>query len=129
MTTQKERFQDYFNRAYTGLAKQDWKQSKYPAEFVACKYRGPDGLKCAVGHLVDDKQAAVMEHYGVIDKVPRQHNPFPEEDLAFLKGLQIRHDFGSPVKGRQGMMFGYIKDAFIAFAANNGLTIPELDNT
>ncbi len=45
--------QEIFNLAYTGLHGQGWRQS-VNAE-GGCMYRGPVGLKCAIGHCIDDQ--------------------------------------------------------------------------
>lgn len=43
---------------YKGLAAQDWKPSIFVGVGgdVKCKYRGINGRKCAVGHLIPDEQ-------------------------------------------------------------------------
>lgn len=41
----------------TGLAGQNWKQSTTTGgKYGGCAYRGGDGLKCAVGHLIPDDE-------------------------------------------------------------------------
>ena len=46
--------QGLLDKMPTGLAKQGWLQSRYP-DGRGCCYRGPDGLKCAVGHVIPDE--------------------------------------------------------------------------
>lgn len=45
--------QQIFDKAVTALLKQN-QRSGDPGSYAGCQYRGPNGLKCAVGHLIDD---------------------------------------------------------------------------
>lgn len=50
----KEALQQVFDKAYLGLKAQGFERSH---ENATCLYRGPDGKKCAIGHVIPD------EHY------------------------------------------------------------------
>ncbi|WP_353645740.1 hypothetical protein [Mesorhizobium sp. WSM2239] len=53
--------QEIFNTVYLGLAAQDFRQS-YDDDTDQCAYRGPNNLKCAIGHLIpDDKYHPEMD--------------------------------------------------------------------
>lgn len=57
-----------------------------------CKYRGPDGLKCIVGHMLSDEQYdPKMENLGVQSLVKRYEIDFGC-DLTLLSSLQSAHD-------------------------------------
>lgn len=45
--------QEAFDKAYAGLSAQGFAQSSLGDR---CKYRGPDGRRCAVGHLIPDDE-------------------------------------------------------------------------
>jgi hypothetical protein len=53
MTNLLERKQEFFTRAYLGLASQGFEQSMGE---VSCLYRGPGGRKCAIGWSITDEQ-------------------------------------------------------------------------
>ncbi len=48
--------QEAFDIAYKGLAAQGFRRSIVADESdaMSCRYRGPNGLKCAIGHLIPD---------------------------------------------------------------------------
>lgn len=59
--------QEIFDKAALGVLNQG-KRSVDGSE--RCLYRGPNGLKCAVGHLVDNEAIAKeMDYYGSISSV------------------------------------------------------------
>lgn len=65
---------------------------------ISCLYRGPNGLKCAVGILItDDEYSEEMECKSV--DVLIDENLLPErliEHSYFLQQLQKIHDSGQP---------------------------------
>lgn len=57
-----------------------------------CKYRGPDGLKCAVGHMLSDEEyKPEMENVGVKSLVTLYKLDF-SYDITLLRALQSAHD-------------------------------------
>jgi hypothetical protein len=85
---------------------------------VDCLYRGPDGRKCAIGHLIpDDVYDPEMEGRGItttattsrIRKFLVSQGWDSVEDIYFLLGLQEIHDNAS-------MSRDFIND-FIEYAA------------
>ena len=63
--------QEFFNEAYLGLINQ-MKQSRHEDNDKICLYRGPNGLKCAIGHALPDSDlfntiACNMNSYNYAD--------------------------------------------------------------
>lgn len=57
-----------------------------------CKYRGPDGLKCAVGHILSDEEySPEMENLGV-QLLAKVYEIDFGCDLTLLSALQSAHD-------------------------------------
>jgi hypothetical protein len=67
---------------------------------AACRYRGDEGCKCAIGHLIpDDKYDPAMETLRVaslIQKFPAiredMGDPETDGDINFLQQCQFMHD-------------------------------------
>lgn len=54
--------QDVFNNAYIGMLRQNRRSAK-SLHGNQCLYRGPNGLKCAIGHSIPDElYSASMEN-------------------------------------------------------------------
>jgi hypothetical protein len=85
------------------------KQRSTPADSDLCLYRGPNGLKCSIGCLIDDRQyTEEMENKEVsqlmVDRKQRVGVRFRESigygngekptdtEIAFLQALQDLHD-------------------------------------
>jgi hypothetical protein len=90
--------QEIFNRVYTGLKAQGFKRSlSGPDDAVSrCRYRGEDGLKCAIGHLIpDEKYEEGLE--GLCASVVEVRNASGTSgiDWNFLDDLQVCHDEGN----------------------------------
>lgn len=91
--------QEIFNRVATHLLRQGAKSM----DGDICRYRGPNGLKCAVGCLIDDAHYTPdIEGIGVLD-APSLHEklhdaleasgvPAGLETLRMLDALQAIHD-------------------------------------
>lgn len=123
--------QDAFNRAVAGLKAQGWKRSGeargpyVPTEddemSFQCKYRGPDGTKCAVGHLIPDhlyeetienmsvmlmfeERPEIAEHIGAhsygqelfLSKLQAAHDCYVSEDPAQMREMlrKVAEEFG-----------------------------------
>jgi hypothetical protein len=58
-----------------------------------CRYRGPEGRKCGVGHLISDEQYSEdMEGRGVSQLVAKLFPGINAGDINFLSRLQYIHD-------------------------------------
>lgn len=98
-TTKTMTRQETFNKAYRFILKQG-KQSKIEDE---CQYRGPDGLMCAAGCLIED---AHYQKYFEGNALDQDSDPqawegiglalalsgVDKEDLHMVRDLQIVHD-------------------------------------
>ncbi len=106
--------QEAFNKVYLGLKGQNFKRSH---DGSYCKYRGPHGLKCAVGHLIpDDKYSEHMESASmgfILEAIG-----IPADDYTFYDSLQSCHDMSKP-----GEMDGRLK----LFAREWNLIVPDVE--
>lgn len=88
--------QEIFNKVAFHLLSQN-KKSRTKIE---CLYRGPDGLKCAIGCLIPDEDySSKFEGYGLKRAEEWSElgeyflkNNYTEENLYFMKELQLIHD-------------------------------------
>jgi hypothetical protein len=68
----------------------------YSTSLNTCVYRGPNGTKCAVGHLIpdeiynDDMEGLNVKSLSGIDGVPEYFRD--NKILKFLSDLQMLHD-------------------------------------
>lgn len=102
--------QTAFNKAYLGLKAQGFERSANP-NYGLCLYRGPNGLKCAIGHIMSNEQ-----YSGESVRL----NSYCIElglDYYFAKRLQLAHDNALDSSGVEYAL----KNVAIAY----GLTIPE----
>lgn len=115
----KEALQQAFDKAYLGLKAQGFERS-YGNDI--CLYRGPDGKKCALGHLIPDDQ---YRHDMEAKSVHTINNLFPNalpEGLRDLDGrralnaLQRCHDFAVDAAD--------MRDRLVHFAEMHDLTVP-----
>ena len=90
-------------RSMAGLAGQGGKSRRYDptADMFECLYRGPRGLKCAIGHCIDDEfydeglEGHVVSDDCITDAVIRSNpnlDPSIALSIAFLERLQNSHD-------------------------------------
>ena len=107
--------QEAFTAAFLGLKAQGFRQAAIPDG--PCAYRTPDGLKCALGHLIpDDKYRPDMESWGVNDLLENQVLT-PQGPRNLLYQLQAIHDTTpNPDK---------LQNRLRAFAAANHLEVPQ----
>ena len=107
--------QQIFNKAYLGLKSQDFKKSSNGA---VCMYRGPKGLKCAIGHCIDDKYYQLsMESLEIGNLCNNYEGLFNSEQIPFLKKLQETHDWSDSPDD--------MKNKFYILATEYSLTVPE----
>lgn len=118
--------QDIFNAAYLGLKAQGFKMSLRNG---GCAYRGLNGLRCAVGHVIPD---ALYD--------PEMEGDSAESDLVrkalaaigadghvqFLSQLQCVHDFEYDYRGRTAPL-PPMDERLREFALERGLTVPADD--
>lgn len=127
--------QEMFNKAYLGLAGQKFEKS---SKAGVCLYRGPDGKKCAVGHLIDDAHyTEELEHKAAYQPMVRKALeasgvpvPVPppgvdeSKETKLLNAMQLAHDVQAfqdfdnteiPLKGKLAKV-----------AADFNLTVPEI---
>ena len=59
-----------------------------------CLYRGPNGLRCAIGHcMTDDEYRASWDRRGTSSSMVKEHvSLLRDMDPIFLSGLQFAHD-------------------------------------
>ena len=127
--------QEMFTKVWLGLQAQGWRQSIIG---TTCRYRGPEGLKCAIGHLIpDDKYQSDWESSSIGYLLGR----FPllvglhvtQEDVAFLEHLQRAHDqyairleLDEESKGKAELRkFDDMRAAFLELASLHNLSVPK----
>ncbi len=83
--------QEGFNKAVAGLASQGFQQS---ISGETCLYRGPDGRRCGIGWLIENKDyKSILEGRSVDDAdVMAAANINDQEDRHFFYRLQKAHD-------------------------------------
>lgn len=107
--------QEIFDIAYRGLKSQGFRRSTNGRE---CRYRGPSGLRCAVGHLIaPENYKRRFEGQPASDIAILAAANVTHDDATFLEDLQKCHDRGGSSKMMQANLY--------EFAQKHGLTIPE----
>lgn len=116
--------QQVFNQAFRGLRKQGWKKS-VAADGTTCMYRGPNGLRCAIGHAIpNSRYMKKFEEYSVINGTILRaalgvgtgySGPIDLHGVLF--SLQNCHD---SARGRKDM-----ERSMLEFAQRYGLTVPK----
>lgn len=104
--------QYYFNKMYRGLAAQGWKLST--DKYGSCVYRGKQGRKCAIGHIIPDHIACKNEGLSLraLGIVVRH------EVFKLLQAAQVAHDISTGPAEMQ--------EKFVVLAAKHKLTVPTL---
>ena len=121
----KEVRQELFNRSVAGLAGQDFIRSFDISKrgFVGngCVYRGPNGTKCAIGHLIPDEKYNPLVDSGQYDTkevCEKAGLPVLHYSDTFYGQLQECHDQGVvPQEMRR-----YLRD----FGIRHCLELPEV---
>lgn len=94
--------QQLFNKSYLGLKAQGFERSVLPFRNRTCVYRGPRGLKCAIGHCIPDEEySPSLEGYGasnicVLEILDRH---FPGHHVGLPALLQSIHDLANSPQG------------------------------
>lgn len=115
--------QEIFDVAYKGLASQGFRQSR-SSNIGGCAYRGENGLKCAVGHLIDDANYSEgLEGLAANDSSVLHAARLSNYHADLLEDIQDAHDgddFLSSVKPE------WMKARLSDVAAKHGLQVPEV---
>jgi hypothetical protein len=86
--------QEMFNKAWHGVIEQGG--PSVARETDACVYRGENGFRCGIGHLIADDIALRWDKggYGVssLEAIQLVEAGFTPRDRAFLTALQNAHD-------------------------------------
>lgn len=122
-------FQEAFDKAYNGVIAQGGPSNTRPGGH--CIYRGPDGKKCGVGHLLDDdkvwRESSTPTSPENLDAVA---DMFPGEPpyraQNFLEEIQSAHDYAANATENYGVDFiDEFKLRMDAVALEFGLEIPK----
>lgn len=82
--------QKLFDLAYRGLHAQGWVKSE---SFGQCLYRGPNGLKCAIGHCMSDRAYNPdLENLSPSNNMVRDAVGISIKNEAYACDLQNCHD-------------------------------------
>lgn len=111
--------QELFNKIYLGLKSQNFEKSAiYENDNLRCLYRGPNGLKCAVGFLVtDEKYNESIEHMSPCDLIAKKIVELSDIHIIFLREMQSIHDNACDPEDMRLELESYAKDL--------GLVIPK----
>ncbi len=111
--------QEIFDKVWHAMRKQNEKSTGYLDRRERCRYRGPNGLKCAAGHLIEDKDySKTMEGHTFGNSVH-----WPKELMhhrVLVVKLQNAHDDANP-----NNFWDSFREEAKAVAKEFGLTIPE----
>jgi hypothetical protein len=113
--------QQLFYKVVRGLDAQGWERSVN--SIGTCVYRGPDGRKCAAGHLIKDEHySRNFERSGVLDRritaaIAASNPEYSAANLYYIKQLQALHD------GHKGTAYE-LKQRFMAWGVQNGMDWP-----
>lgn len=120
--------QELFNKAFLGMKSQGFAPSMSGG---SCTYRSLKGMKCAIGHLIDDEdyeesiEGATALNVVVLKSLFTNdaYDSLNDEDKAFIYDIQLCHDNehtttldDAPIK---------IKERFFTFAEQYDLTVLE----
>lgn len=89
--------QEAFDKAVSGVLKQASKSFDFDH---GCRYRGPNGLKCAVGHLIPDEIYKPEMEIGIASLYQENLEItmlFKDVSLPMLRALQRAHDNSSEI--------------------------------
>lgn len=85
--------QSIFDQAVQGVLDQG--QPSFDPIYKECLYRGPNGSRCAAGHLLPDSEYNPnFEHNGASD-INWFNDKFSIEQMDLITDLQIAHDSAS----------------------------------
>jgi hypothetical protein len=98
-------FQEIFSHVYAALLKQGvasyGEMTNCMTTSEMCLYRGPNGTKCALGHLIPDEEYRLSMEGQSISDLDFGEDPYfnmNDDRLGFLASLQGVHDRYMPRK-------------------------------
>lgn len=106
--------------AFDIVYKKALKQMKRSHEAGDCLYRGPNGLQCFAGFLIEDHEyKPEFEHDYLFSETDNLHKLFKNKglDVKFVARLRDIHDENEP---------GMWKYKLTEFAQEEGLTVPSV---
>lgn len=121
--------QEMFDKAYLGVIAQGERSEKYNGY---CAYRGQNGSKCGIGHLIPDDLAKAWDrrsHSAIAKIKSTKAHPIPDfikNNLALACAMQAAHD-DSPSYDNGGFIREF-KCRMEQVAKDYKLTIPQLEN-
>ncbi len=114
--------QEFFNKAYLGLASQGFVRSTTGGAFApGCQYRleTQDGvLKCAIGHCIPDELYTPEMEATTLRMVLEAMGIRGDDDYVFARDLQSAHDTARSPKS--------MEYSLQRIARKHNLTVPEL---
>ena len=114
--------QKAFNVAYRGLMSQGCRSMN---DNGACKYRGPNGARCAIGHMLPNRLYNVsMEH--TTYKTLVQNFPSVKDYLYRKFGGMINDSDMRDLQNAHDRDDISLEDGLKQFAFEKGLTVPKL---
>jgi len=122
--------QEMFDTAYLKIIQQGQKSM---GSNDTCKYRGPRGLKCAIGHMIPDDLAKAWDNRrnSMISKIrstPKYPIPdFIRNNRTLAADIQRAHDYGGDYTPSD-FVEGFI-DRMAKVAKDYNLTIPNMETT
>lgn len=117
--------QEVFDAAVGGVLAQG--RPSISEDGKQCLYRGPDGAKCAAGHLIPDELYRPSFETQSIDVIAAEALPF-ETSASFLMQLQAAHDAAAG-DDHQGIcpFLDQFRDEALDIARDYGLSTAVLD--
>lgn len=132
--------QETFNKVYLGAKAQGFQPSvnivvkktdSSPYTGYFCKYRSENGLKCHIGHLIEDKDylpefdTKNLPACALVNDV-NYNGCLDDYDITFLGKLQDCHDFSYKQEGTARVYSPELcQQRLIKFAKDNELTVPD----
>lgn len=112
-----------FNIAYKGIVGQGGPSVN---AFGSCEYRGPNGLKCAIGHLIKDKEYdESWEGYNLYSSAINLDMETSSKKFKFIAKMQSIHDdIGREYKSDLQEFMEKFKIEMAKLAAEYELTVP-----
>lgn len=119
--------QEMFDKAYLGVIQQGRKSEKDTSCGTTCAYRGPNGTKCGIGHLIPDDLAKAWDQRTNSSinhiKATKAH-PIPDfitNNKMLATAIQEAHD-----RSELQNFLEEFKTSMAFVAENFKLTIPQL---
>lgn len=120
--------QEIFDKAYIGVVTQGQPSVKVGK---GCVYRGENGNKCAIGHLIDDATAKRWDKYemsgiGSVSIRAKIKPDWLDANIKLLENIQAAHDNTYLQEWQETDFVEDYKKQMGYIARENNLTIPEM---